>query len=185
MNRPLNIPNMLTYTRIAMIPIFVIVFYLPGRYMDLITAGIFCLAAFTDWLDGYLARKLQQTSRFGAFLDPVADKLLISIALVLLASEYGTGWIALPAAIIVGREIIISALREWMAEVGKQTSVSVSYLGKLKTAFQMLAIILLLSQPADWSRPLVWAGVVLMYLAVALTLVSMFSYLKAAMKVLN
>jgi len=185
MNEPLNIPNKLTYMRIAMIPLFVISFYLPGYYMGWVTAGIFCLAAFTDWLDGYLARKLQQTSRFGAFLDPVADKLLISTALVLLTSEYSTIWVTLPAVIIVGREILISALREWMAEVGKQTSVSVSYLGKLKTSFQMVSIVLLLSQPVDWSQPLVWLGVVLMYLAVILTLVSMFSYLNAAMKVLD
>lgn len=185
MSVPLNIPNTLTYMRIAMIPIFVIAFYLPGKSMNLVTAGIFWLAAFTDWLDGYLARKLKQTSRFGAFLDPVADKLLISTALVLLAAEYASPIIALPAAIIVGREILISALREWMAEVGKQTSVSVSWLGKFKTAFQMIAVFLLLSQPADWTSYIVWLGIFLMYLAVILTLVSMVSYLKAAIKVLN
>lgn len=181
----INIPNCLTYARILMIPIFVVVFYLPGHYMELVTAGIFCLAALTDWLDGYLARKLNQSSRFGAFLDPVADKLLISTALVLIAAEYGSVWIAVPAAVIVCREIVISALREWMAEVGKQTSVSVGYLGKLKTAAQMVSIILLLSQPADWGRGIVWVGVVLMYVAVALTVVSMFYYLKAARKALD
>lgn len=181
----LNIPNILTYMRIAMIPIFVIVFYLPGKSMAMLTAGIFWLAAFTDWLDGYLARKLKQTSRFGAFLDPVADKLLISTALVLLSAEYATAVIALPAAIIVGREILISALREWMAEVGKQTSMSVSWLGKFKTAFQMISIFLLLSEPANWNSSVVWLGVALMYLAVVLTLISMVSYLRAAIKALN
>ena len=163
-----------------MIPLFVLTFYLPIKHADLITAGVFCLAGLTDWLDGFLARKLGQTSRMGEFLDPVADKMIVVVALVLLVGEYGSFWMTIPAAIIVSREIAISALREWMAEMGKRGKVAVNYFGKFKTAFQMIAIILLLSQPADWKRPLVVIGVILMYAAVVLTLTSMMSYLKAA-----
>jgi CDP-diacylglycerol--glycerol-3-phosphate 3-phosphatidyltransferase len=146
----------------------------------MITAAIFCLAGATDWLDGYLARKLNQTSRFGAFLDPVADKLIVAVALVLLVGAYGSVWITIPAVIIVSREITISALREWMAEIGDRTKVSVSYLGKVKTVIQLVAIIVLLSQPTDWHSTLVKIGVVLMYIAAFLTLWSMVSYLRAA-----
>lgn len=175
-----SIPNLLTAARIILIPCFVIAFYLPTPHAGVITASIFCLAGATDWLDGYLARKLNQTSRFGAFLDPVADKLIVAVALVLLVGEYGSVWITIPAAIIVSREIAISALREWMAEIGKRTKVSVSYLGKIKTVIQLIAIIVLLSQPADWHLLLVKIGVMLMYIAAILTLWSMVSYLKAA-----
>jgi len=177
-----NIPNILTFARILMIPLFVVVFYLPGEHIDYYAAGIFCLAGFTDWLDGFLARKLNQSSRFGAFLDPVADKLLVAVALVLLAADYGSVWIAIPASIIVSREIVISALREWMAELGKCANISVNKIGKIKTGLQMLAIVILLSQPATWDNPWVWLGIILMYLAVAFTLWSMLIYLKAAWK---
>lgn len=175
-----TIPNLLTAARIFLIPCFVVAFYLPIPHAGLITAGIFCLAGVTDWLDGYLARKLNQVSRFGAFLDPVADKLIVAVALVLLVGNFGSVWLTIPAAIIVSREIAISALREWMAEIGKHTSVSVNYIGKLKTFIQIIAIILLLSQPADWRQPIVIVGIVLIYIAALLTLWSMFTYLRAA-----
>ncbi len=163
-----------------MIPCFVVAFYLPIKDAGLITAGIFCLAGITDWLDGFLARLLNQTSRFGAFLDPVADKLIVAVALVLLVGEYGKFWVTIPAAIIVSREIAISALREWMAEIGNRTKVSVSYIGKVKTFIQIISIIILLAYPADWDIIWVKVGIALMYLAAILTLWSMISYLQAA-----
>ncbi|WP_075067509.1 CDP-diacylglycerol--glycerol-3-phosphate 3-phosphatidyltransferase [Candidatus Berkiella aquae] len=176
----MSIPNLLTAARIALIPCFVVAFYLPTKHAGMITAAIFCLAGATDWLDGYLARKLNQTSRFGAFLDPVADKLIVAVALVLLVGEYGSVWMTIPAVVIVSREITISALREWMAEIGQRTTVSVSYVGKLKTFIQIIAIIILLSQPADWNLKSVIVGTIFMYLAAILTLWSMIAYLKAA-----
>lgn len=163
-----------------MIPCFVVAFFLPIENAGIITASIFCLAGVTDWLDGYLARKLNQTSRFGAFLDPVADKLIVSVALMLIVGAFASPWITIPAAVIVSREIAISGLREWMAEIGNRTSVSVGYLGKLKTFIQILAIIILLWQPADWHSYWVILGVALMYIAAFLTLWSMISYLRAA-----
>jgi CDP-diacylglycerol---glycerol-3-phosphate 3-phosphatidyltransferase len=175
-----SIPNIFTFTRIALIPIFVLIFYVPSIVGQYTAAIIFCVAAFTDWLDGFLARRLNQTTRFGAFLDPVADKLLVACALVLIAVEFKNFAITIPAIIIVCREIVISALREWMAEVGEQNSVKVNWLGKVKTCFQFFAITCLLAQPAQWDLPLVWVGVGLMYLAVALTIWSMTAYLRAA-----
>lgn len=179
-SKVMNIPNLITGMRILLIPCFVIVFYLPIPHAGLVTAGIFCLAGLTDLLDGYLARKLNQTSRFGAFLDPVADKLIVAVALVLLVGEYGSVWITIPALVIVSREITISALREWMAEIGKRTSVSVNYIGKSKTFIQIFSIILLLSQPTDWRLFWVKLGLFCMYIAAALTLWSMMTYLRAA-----
>lgn len=180
MKRAMNIPNLLTLFRIALIPIFIIVFYLPFSWSHLASAAIFALASFTDWLDGYLARTLKQTSSLGAFLDPVADKLLVAIALVMLVGEKGLPYLAIPAAVIVGREIVISALREWMAEIGKRASVAVSYIGKFKTTIQMLSLILLLAYKPGQN---LWIGI-LGYLMLAgaaiLTLWSMIYYLKAA-----
>lgn len=180
-----SIPNFFTVARIALIPCFVIAFYLPVPHAEIITASIFCVAGITDWLDGFLARKLNQTSRFGAFLDPVADKLIVAVALVLLVGEFGSVWVTIPAAVIVSREIVISALREWMAEIGKHASISVNYVGKLKTFIQIVATILLLSQPAQWNLPLVKVGIVLMYSAVFLTLWSMIAYLQVAWSALT
>jgi CDP-diacylglycerol--glycerol-3-phosphate 3-phosphatidyltransferase len=180
MQGAMSIPNLLTMARIVLIPCFVVAFYLPTKHAGMITAGIFCLAGITDWLDGFLARKLNQSTRFGAFLDPVADKLIVAVALVLLVGEFGSVWLTIPAAVIVSREIAISALREWMAEIGQRTMVSVSYIGKAKTVIQIVAIIILLSQPADWDRPLVVIGAIFMYLAAFLTLWSMIAYLQAA-----
>lgn len=177
----LGIPNIITVMRIFLIPIFVVCFYLPVPHSDMLTAGVFCLAGLTDWLDGFLARKLNQTSLFGAFLDPVADKLIVAVALVLMVGDYGSLWITIPSVIIVCREIIISALREWMAEIGKRANVAVSQVGKLKTTLQIVAIIILLANPADLSIIWVKCGLVLMYIAVLLTIWSMLVYLRAAM----
>jgi len=135
-----NIPNALTVLRICMIPVLVVVFYLPFQNHLLVAAVIFAVAAITDWVDGYLARKLGQTTAFGAFLDPVADKLMVAVALVLLVERHDTVLFTLAACVIIGREIVISALREWMAELGARTSVAVSYVGKVNTAFQLVAI---------------------------------------------
>lgn len=175
----LNIPNILTLMRIVLIPVFVLAFYLPWTWSHIAAAIIFSIACATDWLDGYLARVLKQTSLFGAFLDPVADKLAVAIALVLLVGENHFFYMTLPAAIIVGREIIISALREWMAELGKRASISVTYVSKTKTAVQMLALILLIAfkPEATWLGIL---GYVLLYIAAILTLWTMVAYLKLA-----
>lgn len=176
----MNVPMMLTYIRIFLIPAIVVVFYIPGSFGHILATIIFAFASITDWFDGYLARNLNQTTKFGAFLDPVADKLIISIALVLIVSEIGKAYITIPAAIIIGREIIISALREWMADIGKQTSVAVGYVAKVKTTLQMFAVgSLLLYYPTLGNRFLI-IGSVLLYLAVGLTLWSMYMYLKVA-----
>ena len=127
----MNIPNILTTLRIALIPCIVIVYYLPYKWSLFGASSIFALAAATDWLDGYLARRLNQSTAFGAFLDPVADKLMVSVALVMLVESYSEPYLTIPAVIIIGREIVISALREWMAELGKRASIAVSIIGKL------------------------------------------------------
>ncbi len=179
MNKFLNVPNTLTILRISLIPIFVITFYLPWKCHYIFSTVVFILASLTDYLDGYLARKLQQESAFGTFLDPVADKLIIAVALVLLVEEHATRWFSIPAAVIVCREIVISALREWMAEVGRRTHVAVSWLGKLKTSLQMVAITMLLAVPPDYSKIMLVAYGCL-YLAVLLTIWSMLIYLWAS-----
>lgn len=186
---PLNIPNLLTWLRILLIPVFASVFYLPPEWLDphwvnLSATAIFAVAAVTDWLDGYLARALNQSSAFGAFLDPVADKLMVAAALILLV-QFGRAD-ALIALIIVGREITISALREWMAAIGQRKSVAVSYVGKLKTAAQMAAILLLLFHdplPGGISAHVV--GTWLIYIAAVLTLWSMIYYLKKALPLVS
>lgn len=176
----MNIPNSLTLFRIVLIPVFVIVFYLPWQWSNLLAAVIFLLAGLTDWLDGYLARKLQQSTPFGAFLDPVADKLMVVIALALLIEQQANPLFTVAAMVIIGREILISALREWMAEIGKRSSVAVSYIGKIKTTFQITAIAVLLAAGPKLPAILVPAGYVLMYAAAVLTLWSMVAYLRAA-----
>lgn len=174
-----TIPTLLTLFRICIIPLIVLAYYLPWHWGHLLAAILFGVACFTDWLDGYLARNLGQTTRFGAFLDPVADKLMVAVALVLVVGQIGMAYLTIPAAIIVGREIIISALREWMAELGKRTSVAVSFIGKIKTSIQMLALILLLT--CDSRHDLVLLpGCILLYIAALLTLWSMAIYMKAA-----
>ncbi len=177
----MNIPNLVTYLRILLIPFLVLIFYLPFKGNNIVCASIFILAAITDWLDGFLARILSQTSRLGAFLDPVADKLIIVVALVLLVGEKNLPFLAIPAAVIVCREIVISALREWMAEVGKRASVAVSFMGKVKTTVQMIAVIILLAyQPTTTGLWLGVLGYLLLYVAAILTIWSMLIYLKAA-----
>jgi len=175
-----NWPNIFTFFRILIIPVFVLVFYLPFTLSHLLTAGLFALACATDWLDGFLARVLDQTTKLGTFLDPVADKLIVAVALVLLVGEKGLGLITIPAAIIISREIVVSALREWMAEIGKRSSIAVSVLGKIKTTLQMVSLIILLWYVPGVSS--VWIGLlghVLIYLAAGLTIWSMFIYLRS------
>ncbi|GAB2803805.1 CDP-diacylglycerol--glycerol-3-phosphate 3-phosphatidyltransferase [Halomonas shantousis] len=174
----MNIPNILTLARIAFIPLLVVVFYLPYAWSLLTAAGLFGLAALTDWLDGYLARRLNQSTPFGAFLDPVADKLMVVVALALLVERYEAIWLTLPALVIIGREIVISALREWMAELGKRGRVAVSWIGKLKTTLQMISLLLLLGFAPG--TPIAYVGVVMLYVAAVLTLWSMGQYLRAA-----
>lgn len=173
-------PTLLTLVRIALIPVFVLVFYLPWEMARAITALIFAVAAATDWLDGYLARRWNQTSAFGAFLDPVADKLMVAVALVLMVEASPTPWLAIPAAVIIGREITVSALRERMAEIGKGSKVAVSLMGKVKTTSQMLAILLLLYQRPILDLPTETIGYLLLYVAAGLTLWSMVVYLVRA-----
>ncbi len=175
----MTLPNLLSLLRIVLIPLFVLIFYLPFPWMSLLCAAVFGLAGLTDLLDGYLARKWNQTTAFGAFIDPVADKLMVVVALVLLVERYDSPWFTLPAAVIIGREIVVSALREWMAELGKRASVAVSYVGKVKTTMQIIALLVLLGALPEW-KWLVGIGVICLYVAAVLTLWSMLAYLKAA-----
>jgi CDP-diacylglycerol--glycerol-3-phosphate 3-phosphatidyltransferase len=172
-----NIPNILTTFRLFLIPVFVVAFYLPYSWAFFAAAFIFWLASVTDILDGYLARKLEQSTPFGAFLDPVADKVMVSAALVVLATHYQNIFITAAAMVIISREIVISALREWMAEQGKRGQVAVSNMGKWKTAAQMLAIIGLIWQFDTW---MIYLSYGLLAIATALTLSSMLQYLIAA-----
>lgn len=176
----MNLPNIITLARILLIPVFVLIYLAPGKWTYASAAIFFGLAAFTDWLDGYLARRLNQTTPFGAFLDPVADKLIVVSALVLLIANHHNVWLTLPALIIVGREIVISALREWMAEMNSSGAVAVSMLGKVKTTVQMIAIFMLLAYPPDLDAIWVVGGYVLLYVAAFMTLWSMTIYLMAA-----
>jgi CDP-diacylglycerol--glycerol-3-phosphate 3-phosphatidyltransferase len=176
----INIPNLLSGLRILLIPVLIIVFYTaPIEWRYLASAIVFTVAAITDWLDGYLARKMGQMTPFGAFLDPVADKLLVATSLVLLVEVHASAILAVPAIVIVGREIVVSALREWMAHYSERRSVAVSVLGKIKTVFQMIAIILLLGAGPEQSYP-VLGGYVLLYISAVLTLWSMVQYLRLA-----
>ncbi|AGA91339.1 CDP-diacylglycerol--glycerol-3-phosphate 3-phosphatidyltransferase [Thioflavicoccus mobilis 8321] len=175
-----NTPNILTLVRIALIPVLAGVFYWPASWAPLASAGIFMAAALTDLLDGYLARRWDQTSPFGAFLDPVADKLMVAVALVLLVQADPSPMLAIAAAVIIGREITVSALREWMAMIGARARVAVSLIGKFKTAAQMVAITLLLMRAPVFGVPVYSLGIALLYLAACLTLWSMAVYLKAA-----
>ncbi len=181
---PLNVPILLTWLRILTIPLVIGVFYVPelwlsSRHQNLIATALFIAAAITDWLDGYLARRLNQTSAFGAFLDPVADKLMIAAALIVLV------WLqrvdAIIAVVIIGREIAVSALREWMAKIGQSKSVAVNFLGKIKTISQMIAVPMLLYNERIGVLSPQRVGTWLIYLAAILTLVSMFYYLKLAL----
>ena len=181
MNLPLSLPNLLTGFRILMIPVLVLVFYLlPMDVRYLAAAFVFSIASLTDWLDGYLARSMGQTTPFGAFLDPVADKLLVAVALILLVEVHASALLAIPALVIVGREIVVSALREWMSQYSDLGGVKVSMIAKVKTGFQMTAIIVLLSQPPSLDNLLVILGFLLLYIAAGLTLYSMAQYIELA-----
>ena len=171
----INLPTLLTLARIVAIPLLVVVFYLPAWWSGPAAAVIFALAALTDVFDGYLARRTRQTTRFGAFLDPVADKLIVVAALALIIEQNGSWFVTVPALVIIAREITVSALREWMAEVGGSRKVAVGFLGKLKTGVQMTAIAALLL-----NQPMFVAGLALLYVSVVLTVWSMLIYLVAA-----
>lgn len=179
---PLNIPNLLTWTRILLIPLFVGVFYarewLMPAEQNLAATVIFVVAAVTDWFDGWIARKLGQTSAFGAFLDPVADKLMVAAALIVLVQLERVD--AVIAFIIIGREIAISALREWMAKIGATKSIAVSFIGKIKTTAQMIAVPLLLFHDDIFGVSMQWLGSWLILVAAVLTLWSMAYYLEKA-----
>ena len=188
----LNTPNVLTLLRIALIPLFIVAYYLPVSWANVLTTALFVAAALTDWLDGYLARRLDQSSPFGAFLDPVADKLMVAVALVLLVADDRNHALSLQSVVltlvvvvIIGREIAISALREWMAEIGARAHVAVSVVGKVKTTAQMLAIPFLLYREPLLGLPVFRIGEVLLYVAAGLTLWSMLAYLRAAWPALS
>lgn len=175
-----NVPNLLTVGRIVLIPMFVLAYLLPGDWTYTAAASLFALASITDWLDGYLARRLDQTTAFGAFLDPAADKLMVVTALVMLIGHHNNLYLTLPGLIIIGREIMISALREWMAELNRRGLVRVGMLGRVKTGFQMIAILILVAGPPGFDAPWPYIGYFLIYVAAGMTLISMISYLKAA-----
>jgi CDP-diacylglycerol--glycerol-3-phosphate 3-phosphatidyltransferase len=179
-----NLPTNLTLLRIALIPLLMVVFYVPWQSSNVACMLIFLAAGITDWLDGYLARKMQMETPFGAFLDPVADKLMVAIVLVLLVQQQASAYLAIPAAVIIGREITIASLREWMAEIGEQATVKVSQLGKWKTTTQMLAIGMLLFREDLFGIPINYCGYALLYIAAILTLWSMINYLRSAFSVI-
>jgi CDP-diacylglycerol--glycerol-3-phosphate 3-phosphatidyltransferase len=181
---PLNVPNLVTLSRIILIPLLIGIYYLPDEWLswqgkNITSTTVFILAGITDWLDGYLARRLNQMSAFGAFLDPVADKLIVVAALVVLL--YLGRVDMLVALIIIGREIAISALREWMAKVGQAASVAVAFIGKLKTVVQMIAIPLLLFHDPLFGLDCQWLGTILINVAAVLTVASMLYYLRKAL----
>jgi len=175
----LTLPTVLTLGRIVLVPVLVLLFYAPFRWSQPAAAIVFALGGVTDWLDGYLARRLNQHSSFGSFLDPVADKVMVAVVLVMLVQANPRIWMALPAMVIIGREIVISALREWMAEIGQRARVAVSVLGKFKTTAQIAALLLMLYHDSIGNFPTFAAGVVLLYVAALLTLYSMVEYLRA------
>ena len=189
----LTVPTWLTLLRIVLIPVLVLVFYLPYKWTNFAAAFVFILAAVTDWLDGWIARRYHLYSAFGAFLDPVADKLMVAVALFLIVQDNPTMWMAIWAAVIVGREIAVSALREWMAELGQRATVKVASLGKIKTIVQMVALGCLLysSTPGKLERSDIWLGGWIFHLgdwllalAAILTLWSGGQYLRAAWPIL-
>ncbi|CRK85654.1 CDP-diacylglycerol--glycerol-3-phosphate 3-phosphatidyltransferase [Candidatus Providencia siddallii] len=172
-----NIPTLLTLFRVILIPFFVLAFYLPVHWGLFACALIFTVATATDWFDGFLARQLRQTTKFGAFLDPVADKIIVATALILLTESYNSWYVTLPAIIMISREIIISSLREWMAEVGRRNKISVSWISKIKTTLQMISLAGLLWRPNLLVENF---SIFLMYISAVLTFWSMFRYLKIA-----
>jgi CDP-diacylglycerol--glycerol-3-phosphate 3-phosphatidyltransferase len=183
-----TIPNIITMFRVLLIPVFVFVYFLDWRWAHQAGAFIFWLAAITDWIDGYLARKLEQSTPFGAFLDPVADKLIVAAALLMVTHTYASVWITVPAIALLMREIYVSALREWMGQQGSASTVKVSFIGKSKTMMQMLALIGLLSGlEVFMGFPIYWVtiGTILLYISAVLSVWSMVVYTKAAWKELS
>lgn len=179
-----TIPNIITLIRVLLIPVFVVVYFLDWRWAHQAAAFIFWFAAITDWIDGYLARKLQQTSKFGAFLDPVADKLIVATALLMITHSYASVWITVPAILLLAREVYVSALREWMGQSGLSELVKVSFMGKAKTMAQMLALIGLLSElEVFMGITIYWVslGYILLYFAAILSTWSMITYTVAAL----
>jgi len=177
---PYTLPNLLTALRIVLIPVIVGLFYVPYGWGDILACTLFAIAGITDTLDGYFARRTGQVSRLGAFLDPVADKLIVATALVLIVSRDHIWYVTLTAAVIIGREIAISALREWMAEIGSRQKVAVSALGKFKTIAQIVGLSMMLFYQDLWGLPIYRMGLALTVLAAVLTLWSMVVYLRAA-----
>ena len=177
-----NLPLFLTWLRILIIPVIVWSFYQNTAWSPALSAGLFIFAGITDWADGYFARLWKQESRFGAFLDPVADKLIVAVVLILIVEREATMWMTLSACIIIGREIIISALREWMAESGKRSKVAVAYIGKVKTAAQFVALSCLLYNQDLWGLPIRQIGFIALAIATLLTVVSMLQYLISALR---
>ena len=180
-----TLPTAITLFRIFLIPLFVIVFYLPLGWANVAATCIFVVASLSDWVDGYLARSMQQESSFGAFLDPVADKLMVVVIIVLLVEAHPSIYIALPSVVIIAREISISALREWMAHLGSSTTVKVSFIGKAKTVAQMLALGFMIFSEPFMGLPTYEIGLGIYYVAAILTIVSMIVYLRAAWPVMN
>tara|TARA_X000000950_G_scaffold256228_1_gene321523 strand:+ start:2340 stop:2900 length:561 start_codon:yes stop_codon:yes gene_type:complete len=176
----MSLPNVITGARILFVPAFVVVYMMPGSWSHPIAALIFSLAAATDWLDGYVARRFNQVTAFGAFLDPVADKIIVVSALLILVAAHSSIWLTLPSLIIVGRELVVSALREWMAEMDQSITVAVSYLGKIKTTVQMIAIAILMYLPSDAEGAWIVIGYATLYVAAVMTIWSMSVYLRAA-----
>lgn len=176
----MNLANFFTCLRVLLIPVFMLIYYADFSGHHMVASGIFIIACITDWLDGHTARRLKQTSRFGAFLDPVADKLLVAISLVMLAANYPSAWYVVPAALIVAREVLVSALREWMAEQQQRDAVAVGKIGKWKTTVQMIALSVLLATDPQGPIWLWGPGYALINVAAALALWSMFIYLQNA-----
>ena len=181
----ITLPTAITLLRIALIPLFVVVFYLPFSWANVAATVIFTLASLSDWVDGYLARTLKLESSFGAFLDPVADKLMVVVVIVLLVQAHPSLYVALPSVVIIAREISISALREWMAQLGSSTAVKVSYIGKTKTVSQMIALGFMIFSEPFLGLPIFQIGLVIYYFAALLTIVSMVIYLRAAWPIIT
>ncbi len=180
-----TLPTIITLFRIILIPVFVVVFYLPVPWAYTAAAIVFMLASITDWIDGYLARVLNQESAFGAFLDPVADKLMVAVAIVLLVATNPSVWVAIPSMIIISREITVSALREWMAELGSRATIKVSFVGKAKTTAQLFSLLLMIYNQTISEISTFQVGLIFYYVAAFLTLYSMALYLKAAWPVMS
>ncbi len=182
----MNIPNTITSFRIVLIPVFIAAFYLPYDWASAAAAFIFCFAALTDWFDGYLARKLNQQSSLGAFIDPLADKLMVISALLIILSKHpDDNWLLLSTLIIISREVFISSLREWMSGMGKNKIVAVSFYGKAKTVAQMFALVFLIYEKDLFGMPIYSIGVGLLVWSAVLTLVSMAVYIKSAWSTLS